>query len=64
MAHIRETKASSGVQRGVAFENVAKICRSLITCVEPDVDHGVAYTWHWIYAGCLGPIHECAEFIQ
>ena len=29
-----------------------------------DFDHDVAYTWHWLSVGCLGPICECDEFVQ
>jgi hypothetical protein len=32
--------------------------------VVPDVDHGVACTWHWIYAKYHELVVECAGFTQ
>jgi hypothetical protein len=61
MAHIEANKSCGRVQRGAPFTNVARHCHPCGSCVGPDVDHIISYTYHWLYQRCHEPVGECAE---
>ena len=63
-AHSEADEASYWVLWGALSANTTKPCRLLGICVEPDVDHGAACTWHWISVKYHGPVVTCVEYFQ
>jgi hypothetical protein len=54
-------EASYDALQGILSASATKLCPPLETGVAPDVDHGVACTWHWnfvkftkLVGGCVG----------
>jgi hypothetical protein len=57
-------EACDGVLQGALSANVTRPYHQPETCVEPDVGHVIACTWHWISARCHGLVGGCVESFQ
>jgi hypothetical protein len=59
MAHNRVGEAFDAVLYSVLSASATKLCRPPKTYVALDVDHGIACTCHWNFAGYPKPIGGC-----
>ena len=57
-------EACGVVQKGTPYMNVATLFFPPLIFVAPDTDHGAAYTWHWIFPRCRGPVGGHVGFIK